>query len=73
KKIQETAWGEVSNQGNTKKKLTGFDILAAFAKKLKSWGNKKIDAKVEYNEDQDISEYTLSLGKLSISRTRRSN
>jgi hypothetical protein len=69
-RIQETAWGEEQHGKPVKKKLSAFDVVAAFAKKLKHLGSKKADAKVEYNEETETEEYTLTLGKLSVTRSR---
>ncbi len=68
--IQTTTWGE-KEKNTEQKKLSGFDVLAYVAKKLKGMGNKNTDAKTEYNEDRDATEYTLTLGQLSITRTKR--
>lgn len=69
-RIHETAWGEDTDGKPAKKKLSAFDMLAAVAKKLKSLGSKKADAKVEYNEETETSEYVLTLGKLSVTRSK---
>ncbi|MFL5752733.1 MAG: hypothetical protein ACJ76F_04955 [Bacteroidia bacterium] len=69
-RIQEAAWGEEANKKPVRKKLSAFDVVAAFAKKLKHLGNNKTDAKIEYNEDTETEEYTLTLGKLSVTRSK---
>ncbi len=68
RKIKKEAWGEGSKE--QQKKISTWDVLAFVANKLKKSGSKTTNARMEYNEDKGTTEYTLTLGKLSITRNR---